>query len=58
MIKRNETSITKNTLVSVSNSYSDPYCISDYNITIAWKLADFFGNNIAAEPKYGSFKLR
>lgn len=58
MIQRNLTSIKKNTLVSISNSYSPPENLSDKNITIAFKLQNFWGDKRLDDPHYGSFILQ
>lgn len=55
LVNRSLTSITKNSLVSISNTYSPPYVLSDKNITIAFKLATFYGEDIALDPYYGTF---
>lgn len=58
MILRNQAQIKKNTLVSISNSYTPPEDISQKNISFAFKLSDFYGNTIPDEPKHGKLILR
>eukprot|EP00347_Sterkiella_histriomuscorum_P020002 403339471 len=58
MILRNQAQIKKNTLVSISNSWTPPEDISSKNISFAFKLSDFYGNNIQDNPKHGVLKLR
>jgi hypothetical protein len=57
LFQRNQTQIKKNTLISISNSYTPPEDISAKNITIAFMLSNFFGEGAIDEPKYGYFKL-
>jgi hypothetical protein len=57
LIQRNQTSIKKNTLVSISNSYSPPEVLSEKNITIAFMLSNFYGEGDFDEPKYGHLGL-
>ena len=40
---RSKTSIRKNTVVVISNSYTPPEVISEKNITVAFKLSNFWG---------------
>lgn len=47
----------KNTLVSISNSYTPPENLSAKNITIAFMLSDFYGSGSFDDPRYGRFKL-
>jgi hypothetical protein len=58
MLLRNNTSIKKNTLVSISNSFTPPVVLSEKNITIAFKLATFYGENILDDPYYGHFNFK
>jgi hypothetical protein len=57
LAERTQTSIRKNTLVSVSNSYSPPEVLSEKNITIAFLLSNFYGEGDFDEPKYGHLGL-
>ncbi|TNV86976.1 hypothetical protein FGO68_gene3969 [Halteria grandinella] len=57
VINFNRTQIKKNTLVSISNSYTPPQSLSEKNITIAFMLSDFWGENVLDDPRYGKFKL-
>ncbi|CDW82658.1 UNKNOWN [Stylonychia lemnae] len=58
MILKKQTSVKKNTLVSISNSYAPPEVLSEKNITIAFMLSDFFAENTFNDPFYGKFILR
>ena len=58
MLQRSQTQIKKNTLVSISNSYTQPEVISEKNITIAFMLSDFYGDGSFDDPKYGKFVLQ
>ena len=55
LILRDQTSIKKNTLVSISNTYSPPSSLSEKNITIAFMLSDYFGDASLDDPRYGQF---
>lgn len=57
LVLRNHTQVKKNTLVSISNSYTPPENLSAKNITIAFMLSDFYGSGSFDDPKYGRFKL-
>ena len=57
MFQHNNTEIKKNTLVSISNSYTPPENISNKNITIAFQLSDFYGDGSLDDPRYGKFVL-
>ena len=57
MIQRNNSSIKKNSLVSISNSYSPPEILSDKNITFAFMLSDFFGDGSYNDSYYGTLQL-
>lgn len=58
MVLRNQAQIKKNTLVSISNSYTPPEVISDKNISFAFKLSNFFGEDIPENPRMGRIYLR
>ena len=53
MIMRDSTEIRKNTLVSISNSYSPPENLSTKNITIAFQLSNYIGDGSYDDPRYG-----
>lgn len=57
MVLRDKTQNKKNTLVSISNSYTPPENISDKNISFAFKLANFYGEVIPMDPRYGTLEL-
>jgi hypothetical protein len=57
LINRNNTQVKKNTLVSISNSYTPPEVISERNITFAYMLSNFYGEGNYDEPKYGFMGL-
>ena len=50
---RDSTEIRKNTLVSISNSYSPPENLSTKNITIAFQLSNYIGDGSYDDPRYG-----
>ena len=58
MVLRNLSQIKKNTLVSISNSYSPPQNLSAKNITFAFRLQDFWGSQSLYDPHYGTFILQ
>lgn len=57
MVVRNNTSILKNTLVRISNSISEPEDISNSKISFAFKLANYYGEVIPNDPRYGELHL-
>jgi hypothetical protein len=57
LILRNQTQIQKNTIVSISNSYSPPENISKKNITFAFMLSDFYATKSYDDPYYGRIRL-
>jgi inner membrane protein involved in colicin E2 resistance len=58
VINFNQTQIKKNTLVAISNSLTPPQNLSAKNITMAFMLSDFYGENVLDDPKYGKFILK
>ena len=57
MLRGTLTVVSKNTIVTMSNSYVPPENISAKNITVAFMLSTFFADATYDEPYYGSFKL-
>lgn len=53
----NQTTIKKNTLVTMSNTLTPQENLSAKNITIAFMLSDFFADNEMDDPTYGKFIL-
>lgn len=58
LVLRNQTQIQKNTIVSISNSYSPPEDLSMKNITFAFMLSDFYATKSYEDPYYGDIILR
>lgn len=58
LINRSKTQIKKNTIVSQTNSYSPPENLSARNITVAFKLSDFWASQTINDPSYGTLILR
>ena len=58
MIDRSRTQIKKNTVVERRNNYMPPQDISKNNITIAFKLSDFYSTTDFVDPYYGQILLR
>jgi hypothetical protein len=58
LINRSKTSIKKNSIVSQTNSYSPPENLSARNITVAFKLSDFWASQTINDPSYGTLILR
>lgn len=57
MLLRNLSTVNKNTLVSISNSYTPPENLSAKNISFAFSISDFFGDNQFDDPRYGKLIL-
>ena len=57
MVNRNLSQIRKNSLVSISNSYTPPENLSKKNITFAFMLSDFNGDGSLDNPHFGQFTL-
>ena len=57
MLLRNLSTVNKNTLVSISNSYTPPENLSAKNISFAFSIADFYGENQFDDPRYGQLIL-
>jgi hypothetical protein len=57
LINRNKTQVKKNSLVSISNSYTPPEVLSERNITFAYMLSNYWGDGNFDEPKYGKVGL-
>ena len=57
MLLRNLSTVNKNTLVSISNSYTPPENLSAKNISFAFSIADFYGDNQFDDPRYGKLIL-
>lgn len=58
LINRSKTQIKKNTIVQQTNSFSPPENLSAKNITVAFKLADFWATHNTLDPYYGDLILR
>ncbi len=57
MLGRNLTSVKKNSFIKSSNAYSPPENLSAKNITIAFKLGNYYGDSVLDEPSFGKFTL-
>ena len=57
MVELNHTTVQKNTIIQVSNSYTPPEEISNKNITFAFMLSDLFAENVFTNKSYGEFRL-
>ncbi len=58
LINKTRTQIKKNTVVERRNTYTEPENISAKNITIAFKLSDFYAINNYVDPYYGQMYLK
>ena len=57
MLLMNLSVVNKNTLVSISNSYTPPENLSAKKISFAFSLSDFYGDSTFDDPKYGKLIL-
>eukprot|EP00347_Sterkiella_histriomuscorum_P017123 403350576 len=57
MVNKNLTTVKKNSLVSVSNSYVEPENISLKGINFAFKLSDYLSTKTYEDQNYGSFQV-
>jgi hypothetical protein len=58
LIDGSRTQIKKNTVVERRNNYMPPQDISKNNITIAFKLSDFYSTTNFVDPYYGQLLLK
>ncbi len=57
MINRSNSQVKKNSLVKQSNSYSPPENLAAKNNSIAFMLADYFGEKDMYDPRFGRLNL-
>jgi hypothetical protein len=48
----------KNSVIERVNSYTAPEIISEKNITVAFKLSDFYSDGNMIDPYYGQLLLK
>jgi hypothetical protein len=58
LISRSNTQIRKSTIVQQSNSYQAPENISGKNLTMAFKVSDFFSQSTKVDPYFGELIMR
>jgi hypothetical protein len=58
LLYRSRTQIKKNTIVQQTNSYTPPENLSARNITVAYRLSDFWGGDLVNDPFYGTMSMR
>lgn len=58
MFLRSATEIKKNTIVDASNKLTNPININEKGVNFAWSLANFEGDKMMDDKKYGKYILQ